>query len=272
MFERSNIMKTKIYAVILSIVFSVVALCAQSQLTGQQIQEKSIEATRVAGVEAVATMTIIDSKGRQRVRKLAQISKLYDNGKTEKKLIRFLAPADVKGTGFLTFDYRENDDDKWLYMPALRKTRRIVSSENAKSFMGSEFSYADMTPPTVEDFTYNILGEEEINGVLCWKIEITPKDDDIADENGFSKKISYIGKQNYVIRKVVYFDLDEELHKEFTVYEIKELDIQNRKYRLMHIEMENKQSGRKSIMKVEKIQFKPNVKDEYFTTRYLERE
>ena len=265
-------MKTQIYAVILSIVFSVVTLRAQSQLTGQQIQEKSIEATRVAGVEAVATMTIIDSKGRQRVRKLAQISKLYDNGKTEKKLIRFLAPADVKGTGFLTFDYRENDDDKWLYMPALRKTRRIVSSENAKSFMGSEFSYADMTPPTVEDFTYKILGEEEINGVLCWKIEIIPKDDDIADENGFSKKISYIGKQNYVIRKVVYFDLDEELHKEFTVYEIKELDIQNRKYRLMHIEMENKQSDRKSIMKVEKIQFKPNVKNEYFTTRYLERE
>jgi hypothetical protein len=178
----------------------------------------------------------------------------------------------VKGTGFLTFDYRENDDDKWLYMPALRKTRRIVSSENVKSFMGSEFSYADMTTPTVEDFTYNILGEEEINSVLCWKIEITPKDDDIADENGFSKKISYIEKQDYVIRKVVYLDLDEELHKEFTVYEIKELDTQNRKYRLMHIEMENKQNGRKSIMKVEKIHFKPNVKDEYFTIRYLERE
>ena len=188
-------MKIKIYAVIISLVFSVIALHAQSQLTGQLIQEISIEATRVAGVEAVATMTIIDSKGRQRVRKLAQISKLYDNGQTEKKLIRFLSPADVKGTGFLTFDYREKDDDKWLYMPALRKTRRIVSSENAKSFMGSEFSYADMTPLAVEDFTYNILGEEDIIGVLCWIIEITPKDDDIADENGFSKKYLISGSR-----------------------------------------------------------------------------
>jgi hypothetical protein len=265
-------MKTKISAVFISIVFSVIALHAQSQLTGQLIQKKSIEATRVAGVEAVATMTIIDSKGRQRVRKLAQISKLYDNGQTEKKLIRFLSPADVKGTGFLIFDYREKDDAKWLYMPALGKTRRIVSSENAKSFMGSEFSYADMTPPAVEDFTYNILCEEEINGILCWKIEITPKADDIADENGFSKKISYIGKQDYVIRKAEYFDLDEELHKEFTVYEIKELDTQNHKYRLTHMVMENKQNGRQSIMKVEKIQFTPKVKDEYFFIRYLERE
>ena len=265
-------MKIKIYAVIISLVFSVIALHAQSQLTGQLIQEISIEATRVAGVEAVATMTIIDSKGRQRVRKLAQISKLYDNGQTEKKLIRFLSPADVKGTGFLTFDYREKDDDKWLYMPALRKTRRIVSSENAKSFMGSEFSYADMTPLAVEDFTYNILGEEDIIGVLCWIIEITPKDDDIADENGFSKKISYIGKQDYVIRKAEYFDFDEELHKEFTVYEVKELDTKNHKYRLTHMVMENKQNGRQSIMQVEKIQFTPKVKDEYFTTRYLERE
>jgi len=272
MFKRSNIMKTKIYAVLLSIVFSAIALQAQSQLTGQLIQKKSIEATRVAGVESVATMTIIDSKGRQRVRKLTQISKLYDNGQTEKKLIRFLSPADVKGTGFLIFDYREKYDDKWLYMPALRKTRRIVSSENAKSFMGSEFSYADMTPPAIEDFTYSILYEEEINGVLCWKIEITPKADDIADENGFSKKISYIGKQDYVIRKSVYFDLDEELHKEFTAYEIKELDTKNHKYRFTHMVMENKQNGRQSIMKVEKIKFTPEMKDEYFYIRYLERE
>jgi len=262
----------KIYAAILSLGLFAAVVQAQSLLTGRQIHEKSIAATRVAGVEAVAVMTIIDGKGHQRVRRLAQISKLTDNSQTEKKLIRFLAPADVKGTGFLTFDYQKKDDDKWLYMPALRKTRRIVSSENAKSFMGSEFSYADMTPPAVEDFNYIILGEEDIDGTLCWKIEITPKNDDIADENGFSKKVAYISMQDYVIRKAVYYDLDEELLKEFTVREIKELDLKNHKYRLMHIIMENMQNGRKSIMITEKIQFVPDVKNDYFTMRYLERE
>ncbi len=77
-------------------------------------------------------MIIIDKKGRERVRDTAQITKLYNKGETEKKLIRFLSPADVKGTGFLTFDYEDKDDDMWLYMPALRKVRRIVSSEKIK--------------------------------------------------------------------------------------------------------------------------------------------
>lgn len=245
---------------------------ARTQLTGAQIQERSIEAVRLAGTEVVATMLILDGKGRTRERKIAQISKLCDQGMTEKKLIRFLSPADVKGIGFLTFDYRNKDDDKWLYMPALKKIRRIVSSENAKSFMGSEFTYADIIPPTVEDFVYSILGEEEVNGSLCWKIEITPVDDDVADKNGYSKKISFICKDNFVLRKTVYYDLDGEIHKELLVLEIKELDPINHKYRILHMVMENKQNGRRSILKTDQIQFNPNVKDEYFTQRYLIRE
>ena len=244
---------------------------SQNSLSGREIQKKSIEATQVLGAEAIATMTIIDGKGRKRVRKLAQLSKLYDSGETEKKLIRFLEPADVKGTGFLTYDYQNEDDDKWLYLPALRKTRRIVSSENAKSFMGSEFSYADLTPPTIDDFTYKILGEETKNNVVCWKLEMIPKDEDIADENGFSRKIMFIGKDDYVVREAIFYDLDTELLKKFTVHEIREIDTKNHKYRLIHMKMENIQNGRKSIYKIGKIQFSPKIKDQYFTTRYLER-
>ena len=245
---------------------------ARAGITGREIQERSIQSTRLAGTEAVATLLIIDGRGRTRERRIAMASKLYDGGRTEKKLIRFLSPADVKGTGFLTFDYRDRDDDKWLYMPALRKTRRIVSSENAKSFMGSEFSYADITPPVVEDFQYTILGEEEIEGVSCWKIEVVPVDEDVADENGYSIRIAFIGKDDFVLRRALYFDLDGDLHKQLSVHEIKELDTVNHKYRLLHMEMENKQNGRKSIIKTEQIQFNPDVKDEYFTQRYLIRE
>jgi len=244
----------------------------RAEITGRKIQEKSIQATRLAGAESVAVMQIIDGKGRTRERRIAQVSKLYDGGRIEKKLIRFLAPSDVKGTGFLTFDYRDESDDKWLFMPALRKSRRIVSSENAKSFMGSEFSYADITPPTVEDFRYTILGEEDAAGVKCWKIEVIPLDDDTADENGYSKKIAFFGKADFVLRRALYFDLDGELHKQLSVLEIKELDTVNHKYRPLHMVMENKRNGRKSILKTEQIQFNPNVKDEYFTLRYLTRE
>lgn len=238
----------------------------------RDIVDQSYEASKVPGTEAVSTMTIIDSKGRKRIRKVAQATKLYDNGDTEKKVIRFLSPADVKGTGLLTYDYEKKDDDMWLYMPALRKTRRIISSEKAKSFMGSEFSYADVAPPALDDFTYKKLGEEKVKDVLCWKIEIVPKDDDIADENGFSKKISFIGKKDFVTRKAIYYDIDGELHKEMNINKIKEVDPENKKFRAVDLIMVNKQNGRKSTLLIEKLEVNPDIKDEFFTIRYLEKQ
>lgn len=245
---------------------------AEDTLNARDIMESVREATQLTGSEAVSTLTIIDNKGRERVRKIAQVSRLFDDGDTEKRLIRFLSPADVKGTGLLTFDYEEKDDDLWLYMPALRKTRRIVTSEKAKNFMGSEFAYADMSPATLDDFTYKMLDEQEIDDTTCWQIEMTPVDEDVADENGFSKRIVCIGQSDFVLRKATYYDLDGELHKVLTVSEIKELDPENHKYRPMLMMMENHQNGRKSIFKIDQIEFSPGVKEEYFTTRYLERE
>ncbi len=261
-----------ITAVALLVLSTYTALQGGEELTAKQIADKAYDATKLAGAEALTTMIIMDSKGRERVRKLAQVTKLYDEDDTEKKLTRFLSPADVKGTSLLIFDYEKEDDDMWLYMPALRKTRRIVSSEKAKSFMGSEFSYADMTPPNLDEFDFRLLGEEEVGGTLCWQLEMIPLNDDVADENGFSKKVSFVGKEDFVIRKAVYYDLDGSLLKELIVKEIKLIDPERMKYRLMEMEMVNKQNERISKLKVDKIQFNPDVKDEYFTTRYLERE
>jgi outer membrane lipoprotein-sorting protein len=246
--------------------------CAQTEWTAYQIANRAQEAIRVKGVMAVSIMRIVDEKGRERVRRIKQVTKLYDNGETEKRLIRFLAPADVKGVGLLTYDYKDQDDDLWLYMPALRKTRRIVSSEKSKNFMGSEFTYADMTPPALNDFTFNKLAEETVNGVLCYTIEWLPNDEEIAEENGFSRRIAYVGREDFVIRKSVYYDLDGELHKELTVHAIKELDTVNHKYRAVKLEMVNLQNNRKSYLENESLEFNSDIDDDYFTTRYLERE
>ena len=245
---------------------------AQNTLSAYEIVDRAQETIKVKGVQGVSVMRIIDEKGRERVRKIRQVTKLFNDGDTEKRLLRFMAPADVKGTGLLTYDYKVKDDDLWLYMPALRKTRRIVSSEKAKNFMGSEFTYSDMTPPSLDDFNFNHLGEEEINGVLCYKIEWIPVDEDIAEENGFSKRIILLGKKDFVVRKAIYYDLDEELHKELTVHEVKELDTVNHKFRAMHLEMVNHQNNRRSVLINEQLEFNPNLKDDYFTIRYLERE
>ena len=264
----------KAYKILFScvmVIFILGTLESQENFDAKQIVDRSFQSTKLAGSEMLSTMTIIDSRGRERIRKIATVSKLYDNGETEKRLIRFLSPADVKGTGLLTFDYETKDDDMWLFMPALRKTRRIVSTEKAKNFMGSEFTYADMTPPILDNFTYEILGEEDVSGTSCWKIQMMPFDEDVADENGFSKRITFIAKQDYVIRKAIYYDLDGELHKELAVENVKEIDTENHKYRPMRMVMVNEQNGRKSVLNVDEIQFNPDVQDEFFTTRYLER-
>ncbi|UCH92133.1 MAG: outer membrane lipoprotein-sorting protein [Candidatus Aminicenantes bacterium] len=266
--------KLAVFTVCIMACFSLIHVYAASERIpdAKRIVEIGQEVIKLDGAEYIANLIIIDSKGRKRIRKVAQISKLFDNGKIEKRLIRFLAPADVKGIGLLSFDYEKKDDDMWFYMPALRKTRRIVSSEKSKNFMGSEFSYGDITPPNIDSFNYKMLGQEEIAGTPCWKIDMVPINDDIADEYGFSKKTCFYGQADYVIRKAVYFDLDGSLHKEMTVKSIKEVDPQKHRYRPMYMIMENKQNGRKSIQEIENVKFNPDVNDEYFTTRYLRRE
>jgi outer membrane lipoprotein-sorting protein len=245
---------------------------AQEELTALEIVNRAQDVLRVKGVQAVSVLRIIDEKGRERVRKIKQVTKLYDNGETEKKLIRFIEPADVKGTALLTFDYNNKEDDLWVYVPTLRKVRRIVSSEKSKSFFGSEFTYADMSPPSADDFDFRLLGDEKVNDVLCYKVEWKPKNDDVAEENGFSRRVTFSGKDDFVVRKSIYYDLDGELYKELIVHGIKELDTKNHKYRYMNSEAINKQNGRRSTFVNEKIEFNPDVDDKYFTTQYLERE
>ena len=244
---------------------------AEEKLTARQIMEKSADNRRVEGLEAVMTMVIYNAKGEKRVRQIAMATKLYDNGKTEKKLNRFLSPADVKGTGLLTYDYEVKDDDIWLFMPALRKTRRIVSSEKSKNFMGSEFAYVDMNIPNLDDYNYKMLKEEKLGGTDCWVMQSTPKNEDIADENGYSKQIAWIGKKDFTARKVVYYDLDGEVFKELTASKVKQIDSEGKHFRPMKMEMVNKQNRRRTTMTFDKLEVSKKVKDEYFTTRYLER-
>ena len=119
-------------------------------------------------------MSLIDAEGNVRERSLETFMK--DRGADTLNLMFFLTPADVRGTGFLTHDFREpeRDDDQWLYLPELRKSKRIASGDKSQSFMGTDFSYADMTRRVVEEWTYRLLGERDVRGKAAWLVEATP--------------------------------------------------------------------------------------------------
>lgn len=258
-------------ALAVSAIIGINAAISFAEEDAKQIMQKSQDAITLDGSEAISTMTINDGKGNQRVRKLSNASKREPSKGLTKSVMRFLEPADVKGTGMLIYEYENKDDDMWLYMPALRKVRRIVSSEKAKSFMGSEFTNADITKPKIEEYTYKLIGSDTIDSVECWKIEITPATKEIASSYGYSKKLAWIGKPDYVTRRNEYYDLDGKLLKVMVVKSIKLLDEKNKKYQTMDATMENKQNGRSSRFLIEKVVFNPNVKEEYFTTDYLQK-
>lgn len=239
--------------------------------SARDIMGKVAEARKLDGSEAVVTMKIINEGGQARERKLSMATKLYDSGKTEKRIYRFLDPADVKGTGLLVFDYADKSDDIWVYLPALRKTRRITSSERSKSFMGSEFSYGDFNIPSLDDYDYTLVKEESAGGEDCYVVELKPKSSSVAEEEGYSKKTYWVSKDKFAIRKGVYYDLDGQVLKELTTSDIKLLDSAKKRYRAMNMEMVNKQNGRKSLFTTGQVSFAPSTDDEFFTTRYLER-
>ena len=252
-------------------IVGMLGLNVPAQESAQQIMQKSQDAMNMAGSESVSTLTINDGKGNQRVRKFTSAQKTDVANHLSKTVMRFLEPADVKGTGILTIDYDDKDDDMWLYMPALRKVRRIVSGEKTKGFMGSEFTNSDITKPIISEYTYKTLGSESIGSVDCWKLEIVPATKEIGAAYGYSKKIAWIGKADYTARKTEFYDPEGALLKVMTAPKVQLLDEKNKKYQPVDITMENKQSGRFSRIVMEKLIFNPNVKEEYFTTDYLEK-
>jgi hypothetical protein len=234
-----------------------------------EIVQKSRDAVQIASFEAVSTLTITDSRGNQRTRQSSMASKTSGDN-TEKRIIKFISPAEVKGTGILIFDYENKDDDMWIYLPALRKTRRIVSSEKSNSFMGSEFSNADMTAPALEDFQYTLLGSEKIDGTDCWKIESVPVSMDKVDEYGYSRSVRWIGKNDYIARRSDYYDYSDALIKRIETVDFKLLDQSDGKYMVTEMVAENFQNGRSSRMKMDEIEI-TETDENYFTVTFLER-
>jgi hypothetical protein len=244
---------------------------AQAEPSAREIMDKVATTRKLDGSEAVIKMTLLDEKGGKREREISSATKLFDGGKTEKRVFRFLSPADVKGTGFLIFDYEAKADDAWIYLPALRKTRRILSSQGSQSFMGSEFSYGDFNIPALDDYSYALVKEEPCTGGTCYVVDATPKSKATASADGYSKRTYWIHKTTFVAMKIVHYGLDGKLLKEMIASEAKLLDPKNKRYRTLRNEMINKQNGRRSVFEFNKMSFAPNTKDEYFTTTYIER-
>jgi len=239
---------------------------AAQQPDAGQIMSKSRDLSITGSLSANINLTITEKGGAIRNRTIAMTTKSYTDG-LEKRFIRFIEPADVRGTAMLVVDNKNMADEMWIYLPALKKTRRIVTSEKGKSFMSSEFSNADMSSPTLSDFVNRHLNKSGINNQ--WIIESIPVNDNKADEYGYSRKISYISIDKNQVQKMEFYNFDNEL---FKIIEIKSIfPLSDGKYLVKNMVANNLNTNRKSEILFSNIDEGIKVDDSYFTIQNLER-
>lgn len=231
-----------------------------------EIMNKSRDMTLMGSLGATISLTITEKNNSVRNRTISMQTKSYQEG-TEKRMIRFIDPADVRGTSMLIIDNKTIADEMWIYLPALRKTRRIVSTEKGKSFMSSEFSNADMSSPTLTDFTNRHLQNSGENNQ--WIIESIPVNEEKADEYGYSKKVTYLSADKYLVKKMEFYNFDNQLYK---VIDIKAVQPgANGKYLITDMFAKNLLNGRSSELKFADVKMDAVIDDSVFTLQNLEK-
>ena len=255
----------------LTTIFTLSAALFAESLTGYDIAKKADEVPEPKTSSMNATLTIHSKKGGDRVREVIMKSK--DFGDVTKEVIAFTTPKDVAGTGYLMFDYPEDangnkkDSDNWLYLPAMKKTRRIASSgsEAEGSFMGTDFTYEDMGERGLSKDTFTLLGEEIVDGVLCYKVDCVSK----AHTEKDPRRVVYFGKDDFIMRKCEFYDRQDTLHRVLTVGEVSTIDgYTSAKY----MKMENVQSGSYSEIQMKDVVYNASdIDDSLFTVGALEK-
>jgi hypothetical protein len=237
-----------------------------------QIMEKNFVVSKVTDSVADATFTLINKTGQERVRKTFGTTKLEENGIDNMRMTRFLSPPDVKGTVSLLIEHADKDDDIWIYLPALKKVRRLVSNNKKDSFVGTDFSYADVIGYKVAEWNYKLLKEEMINGQACYVIEALPKSEAVKISNGYAKRVVWLRKDNMMAVKMDYWDETGLFLKTSTFSDIELVDQKRGKWQAMRLEANNTQTGHRTVIKFDNFKANQQVKDEFFTTRYMEKE
>jgi len=250
---------------LVSLVF--VLLCFASNLyaqsfTGLEVMEKVFSRDDGNDAQFKIDMILIDKSGNRRERKLEIYSK--DFGELVKTYLKFYEPADIDGTSFLTLENADKDDTQYLYLPALGRARRIVSSQKDLLFVNTDFTYEDMQRRKPNEDEHKLLGEEQVEERTCYKIESVP-----LKKSQYSKRIHSVDKSSFVIVKTDFFNKKNKLSKTFHV---ERLEKSSGIWTTFNTLIEDLGERHKTLMKITEVNYNQGLDDELFTLRKLEEE
>ena len=215
---------------------------ADAAARGKELALKGDRLADEFAKEASRMEMIITNAHKDRVVRELEMKVLEQKDDGDKTLITVIKPADVKGTRLLTWTHIEGDDDQWLYLPSIRRKKRIRSSSKTGSFMGSEFSYEDMSSQEVEKYTYRFIKEDKVGNSPALLTERIPKD----KKSGYSKQLVWQSQQHYQALKIEYYDRKGSLLKVATFGAYKKMQQKPEVWRTASISMENRQTKKSS--------------------------
>ena len=259
-------------AIVLAAALGVAAIVHAAEPSAREVMEKNFHASKIRSLETDSTMVLVTARNEKRERRTTALLKLQPNGMDSKILVKFHTPTDIKGTGFLLIEHIEGEDDQWIYLPALKRSRRLVANNKKDSFVGSDFSYGDISLPKVDLYQHKFLRSETLDKDDCIVIESTPASEEVRSNSGYSRKLSWIRKDTFIEAKVEYYDLSGRHLKTQKTRDHKQVQTDPIRYFPLYREMVNHQTGHKTTIQVNGIKPGLQVPDDYFTTRYIERE
>ncbi len=214
-------------------------------------------------MRANVTMRLLSKDGGERVRELIMARRNVKAGGDQKYFILFLRPADVRDMTFLAWKYPQTDSDRWLYIPAIKLVKRIAANDKRSSFVGSDFSYEDVSGRAAAEDNHTLLREEKYEGKEVFVVKSIPKDEKSAD---FGYKISWVDKGSFVLWKEEYYDKRGSLSKVFTADEVKSI----RGFpTTVKRTMKNVQTGHWTEAIYEEVKYNLGLADSLFTERSL---
>ena len=214
--------------------------------------------------EADVSMILISAKGQRAERKM-RVQTLEVQGDGDKSLTIFDSPNDVAGTAFLSISHALTEDDQWIYLPAVKRVKRIASKNKSGPFVGSEFAYEDMSSFELAKYKFKLLREETYEKDAVYVVEQVP----IDEFSGYSKQIVWIDKAHYRARKIEYYDKKQSLLK--TLYLDEHKLYKNKYWRPLRAFMENVQTGKSTELITHSLIFDVGLKDSDFDESSLRR-
>lgn len=257
-------MKNRLYISLFQIAACAFLTIAQVAPDGTEIMRKVYDRPTGGDMKASLTMTLRNARGDSRVRTIQQFLKTSPD--VEKKLMFFLEPADVRNTAFMNWSYTAagKNDDQWIYLPALKRIKRISSSGKSDYFMGSDFTYDDLGDRHPDEDTHRLTGTEEIDGKKCLIVE------SITKEKGYmySRTVTWVIDSLWIGLKKEFYDAEGKLLKTLSVNEYAEI---NSYWTVTHTEMHTIAKNHTTIMKLADIKYDTGIADDLFSERTMQR-